>query len=345
MNDLLPSGRGRRLVLVAVASALATALVVLVIGEAADFADLGDRLRRASAGWLLVAGAGEAIAYAGYLAGYRAVAALAGGPRLPASVALRVVALAFGAFSLATAVGGLSIDFWALREAGESPTRASARVIAFETLRWAVLGLAACVAAVAALTGVSRWVGVIVPVAWLVVVPACFAGGLWVSAPGRRERLGGADPHAGRIRQAFGVAVQALVLLRALVAAGGGAAGARRRAVAATLVYWAGDLLCAWAALRGFGARVGVAPLLLGYATGYVSEAVPLPAGGAGGVDAAMTGAFALAGAPLGAALLGAVTFRIFNFWLPALVAVPSMLGAPRLRDRLREIAEERGPG
>ena len=340
MHDLLPSGRGPRLVLVALASVLATALVVLLIGEAADFADLAHRLRHAAAGWLVLAAAGEAIAYAGYLAGYRAVAGLSGGPQLPAPVALRVVALAFGAFSLATAVGGLSVDFWALREAGEPPARASARVIAFETLRWAVLAVATCLAAVAALTGVTRWVGVIVPVAWLVVVPACFAGGLYVSAPNRRERL--ARSGGGRIRRAFAVAVGALVLLRTLVRTG---AAARRRAFGGTLVYWVGDALCAWAALRAFGAQVGVGPLLLGYATGYVSEAVPLPAGGAGGVDAAMTGGFVLAGAPLGAALLGAITFRIFTFWLPALVAVPSMLGAPALRDRLREIAEAREPG
>jgi uncharacterized membrane protein YbhN (UPF0104 family) len=326
----------------ALASALATALVVLLIGEASDFADLGNRLRHAAAGWLVLAAAGEAIAYAGYLAGYRAMAGFLDGPRLPTSVALRVVALAFGAFSLATAVGGLSVDFWALREAGEPPARASARVIAFETLRWAVLAVATCLAAIAALTGASRWVGVIVPVGWLVVVPACFAGGLWVSAASRRERLGDAGPGAGRIRRAFGVAVQSLVLLRTLMRTG---AGTRRRAVGGTVVYWVGDALCAWAALRAFGAQVGVAPLLLGYATGSVSEAVPLPAGGAGGVDAAMTGGFALAGAPLGAALLGAITFRIFNFWLPALVAVPSMLRAPALRDRLREIAEQREPG
>ena len=151
-----------------------------------------------------------------------------------------------------------------------------------------MISVATCLAAVAALLGLSRSVGPVLPVAWLVVVPACFAGGLWVSA-------------------------------------------ARR------------DLLCAWAALRAFGARVGLGPLLLGYATGYVSEAVPLPAGGAGGVDAAMTGGFVLAGAPLGAALLAAVTFRVFNFWLPALIAVPTMLGVRGLRDRLQEIATQRG--
>ena len=321
-----------------VAGVLATVLVVVLIAEAAHSADLLGRLRRASAGWLLVCAVGEAIAYAGYLAGYRAIAQLDGGPRLPAWVALRVVALAFGAFAVATAVGGLSVDFWALREAGEPPARASARVIAFETLRWAVLALATWLAALAALAGLSRWVGWVLPVVWLVVVPACFAGGLWVSSPRRRDRL--ARPRGGRIRRAFGVAVETLVYLRTLMSA---RLGIRGRALGGSLVFWAGDAACAWAALRAFGVRVGVAPLLLGYATGYVSEAIPLPAGGAGGVDAAMTGGFVLAGAPLGAALLAAVTFRIFNFWLPALLAVPSMLGARGLRDRLEEIAASRG--
>jgi uncharacterized membrane protein YbhN (UPF0104 family) len=122
----------------------------------------------------------------------------------------------------------------------------------------------------------------------------------------------------------------------------GGAPAPRRRALGGTAVYLAGDVLCAWAALRAFGAHVALAPLLVGYSTGYVSEAVPLPAGGSGSVDAAMTGGFVLAGAPLSAALLGAVTFRLFTFWLPALVAVPSIVTAPRLRDRLREIAAAR---
>jgi uncharacterized membrane protein YbhN (UPF0104 family) len=342
LHDLLPSEWGRRLALVAAGGILATALVVALIAEASHSAHLLDRLRHAAPGWLVVCAAGEVIAYTGYLAGYRSMAQLDGGPRLPASVALRVVALAFGAFAVATAIGGLSVDFWALREAGEPPARASARVIAFETLRWAVLSVATWVAALAALLGLSRSVGTVLPVAWLVVVPACFAGGLWVSAARRRDRLGssGARSH-NWLRRAFAVAVDALVYLRVLACTR--FEGLRRRAFGGSFLFWVGDLLCAWAALRAFGVRVGVGSLLLGYATGYVSEAVPLPAGGAGGVDAAMTGGFVLAGAPLGAALLAAVTFRVFSFWLPALVAVPSMLGARSLRDRLHEIAAQRG--
>jgi uncharacterized membrane protein YbhN (UPF0104 family) len=318
----------------------ASALAVLLIGQAARFEEVGRSLRRAAAWWLVLGVLGEAIAYAGYVVAYRAVAELDGGPRLPPGLAVRVVILAFGAFSLATAVGGLSVDFWALREAGEPPARASARVIAFETLRWALVALATCLAALAVLTGLARHRIWPVALAWLVLVPACFAGGLWVSAGARRDRL--AESRGGRLRRAFAVAVGALVYLRTLLRTH---SGLRRRALGGTAVYWAGDLVCAWAALRAFGAHVGLAPLLVGYTTGYVSEAVPLPAGGSGGVDAAMTGGFALAGAPLSAALLAAVSFRVLTFWLPALVAVPSIAGAGRLRDRLREVAAARRSG
>jgi uncharacterized membrane protein YbhN (UPF0104 family) len=116
----------------------------------------------------------------------------------------------------------------------------------------------------------------------------------------------------------------------------------RVRAVIGGVVYWAGDLLCAWAALRSFGTTLGLAPLLVGYTTGYLAEALPLPAGGSGSVEAAMTGGFVLAGAPIDGALLGAVAFRVFNFWMPAIPAVVSVLTVRGLRERLQEIARER---
>jgi uncharacterized membrane protein YbhN (UPF0104 family) len=116
----------------------------------------------------------------------------------------------------------------------------------------------------------------------------------------------------------------------------------RLPAIGGSALYWTGDFVCAWAALRVFGVHLPLLPLLLGYATGFASDLLPLPAGGAGGVDAAMTGGFVLAGAPLSAALLAAVTFRVFNFWLPAVVAVPSLLWVRGLRERLEGIAAAR---
>ena len=107
-------------------------------------------------------------------------------------------------------------------------------------------------------------------------------------------------------------------------------------------VYWTGDLLCAWAALRAFGVSIGVLPLLVGYSTGLLSEMLPLPAGGAGGVDAALTGGFVLSGIPLSSALLAAVTFRLFTFWLPMVLALLSVVTVGSLRRRLKEIATAR---
>ncbi len=332
----MSAGRKRQ-ALIVVLGAAATVAAILLIGQAAHYAELLKRLRGATPGWLVVCAAGETLAYVGYMAAYQVMAGLSGGPWLPPRVLLRVVGLSFGAYSLATTVGGLSVDFWALREAGEPPALASARVIALETMRWAVLGVATCLAGIAVLVGLAQRTPWPVPVAWLVVVPACFAGGLWVSARRRRDRYIGAT--GGRLRRALGVAVMALAYVRDLMAA---PRGLRWRAIAGAAVFWAGDILCAWAALRAFGTDVGLAPLVLGYTTGYVSVGLPLPGGGSGGVDAAMTGGFVLAGAPLSGALLGAVAFRVFTFWLPALAALLAVITAHGLRERLHEVAAQR---
>jgi uncharacterized membrane protein YbhN (UPF0104 family) len=180
----------------------ASATAVLLIGRAASYAELLKRLRGADPAWLVVCALGETAAYAGYIVCYQAMAQLSGGPRLTAPIVVRVVGLAFGAFSVATAIGGLSVDFWALREAGEPAALASARVIALETLRWAVLGVATCVAGIVVLVSGEHHVTWLVPAVWLVVVPLCFAGGLWVSGARRRVRFNTAA--GGRLRRALG---------------------------------------------------------------------------------------------------------------------------------------------
>lgn len=331
-----PFGAHKRVFAVLTLAILITVGVVLLIGQATHYANLTKRLGDAAGGWLAVCAGGVALSYLGWVISYRQTAEVAGGPRLPPWVALRVIGLSFGAFTLATTVGGLTVDFWALRQAGEPAAQASARVIALETLRWAVLAAATCGAAAAILAGVATRPPWGVNLAWVAGVPPCFAAGLWISAPGRRERFIEAQ---GKLRQALGIAVRGLVYLRELLA---GPLRAKVRAVSGGVVYWAGDLVCAWAALRAFGTTLGLAPLLVGYTTGYLAEALPLPAGGSGGVEAAMTGSFVLAGAPLDGALLGAVTFRVFNFWLPAVPAIISVMTVRGLREQLQEIARER---
>ncbi len=328
----------KRLLVSLLVAVAATVVAVVLIGQAAHFAKLLARLRDVRPGWLAVCAAGEAMAYAGFIGSYQAMAELDGGPRLSYATVARVVGLSFGAFSVATTIGGLSVDFWALREAGEPPRLAGARIIALETMRWAVLALATCVAGIVVLLGIGGdHVLLGIAVGWLVLTAACFAAGLWISAPVRRDRF--IQAPGGRLRRALGVAVAALCLIRALRRA------PRRlavRALGGATVFWVGEILCAWAALRAFGVTVAGAPLLIGYTTGYLSMGLPLPAGGSGTVDAAMTGGFVLAGASLQSALLAAIVFRLFSFWLPAIGALLSLATIRGLRARLRAVAARR---
>jgi uncharacterized membrane protein YbhN (UPF0104 family) len=301
---------GRRLLLVVAAGIVLAVGAATAIGKAANYTRLLHELRGADARWLPLCLAGEVLAYAGYVVAYRETAAVAGGPRLSVGRTLRIVAAGFGAMVLATGAGTLAVDYWALRRAGAAARDALARVIALNTLEWAVLGGGATAAAAALALGADAgapW-GALAP--WLVAVPLCVAAAFWVTAPRRYERL--AAERGGRVRRLFAAAVRGVRLVRRSSALG----------VAGAVVYWAGDLLCLWAGLRAFGVSLGLAALVFGYATGYLVAGLPLPAGGAGGVDAAMTYALTLVGVPLAPALLGAFAYRLFNFWLPVLPAL-----------------------
>ena len=81
----------KRVIVSVVVGVAATAAVVLLIGKAAHYADLLTRLRDAQPGWLLLCAAGEALAYAGFIASYQAMAELDGGPKLSYSTVARIV--------------------------------------------------------------------------------------------------------------------------------------------------------------------------------------------------------------------------------------------------------------
>jgi uncharacterized membrane protein YbhN (UPF0104 family) len=84
---------------------------------------------------------------------------------------------------------------------------------------------------------------------------------------------------------------------------------------------------------------IGLPALIVGYATGYVATILPLPAGGAGGVDAAGVYALTLVGVSLSSALLAMLVLRICSYWLPVLVAVVSARTLARLGRELGEVA------
>ena len=96
------------------------------------------------------------------------------------------------------------------------------------------------------------------------------------------------------------------------------------------VAYWAGDILCLWAALQIVHSRLSVAALVLAYSGGYVLTRRALPAGGAGLVEVALTFALVGMGMFFVPALVGVIIYRLFNFWLPI---VPALILLPALRD------------
>jgi uncharacterized protein (TIRG00374 family) len=107
------------------------------------------------------------------------------------------------------------------------------------------------------------------------------------------------------------------------------------------MLYWAGELLTVWMALRAFGVSLDPAGLVVAYATGYASTILPLPAGGVGGVDAASTYALTLVGVPLGPALLATLVQRLCTYWLPLAIALVSARSVKRLGGDLLRVAHE----
>lgn len=312
------------------------AVVVFVVTQAVHNVHLLGRLRHASFGWFALCVAGELVSCAGLVASYRGFAASSDGPRLPVGLTIRVVALSFGAFAATTAIGGMWVEFWTLREAGEPTALASARMIGLETLQWATLAVATSAAGALSLAGAGRSVGLAAPICWIVVAAGCIAAGGWISAPGRRAE---ARLRPRVLALALGTAVGGLRLIRRLLH---DERELRTSAIGGAAAYWGGGLVCAWGALQAFHAPVGGVPLLIGYATASAALILPLPLGGAGSLDAALTAGFVLAGAPTGSALLAAIACRVFSFWLPVLCAVGSVATARSLRPHLQEVARAR---
>jgi uncharacterized membrane protein YbhN (UPF0104 family) len=345
-----PRLRPQRAVLAVVVGVALVAGAVALVGHVAEYSDLERAFDRMDAAWLPLAVGGVAIAYSGYVLAYHEVAALHGGPRLSTWAVTRIVGIGFGAFVVGSAVGGLAVDFWALHRAGCSVHEALRRVLGLNTLQWAALGAFATVAAAMALAGLAPEVPLGMALAWIAVVPFCFLAGAWVSSPRRIRRfsrvVAAPPPRSWApaplarwavtwLRNALADAIGGLRYVRAVL----GGPLRHPAGFAGFPLYWIGHLLALYAAVRAFGQELGLAGLVLAYATGYIATALPLPVGGAGGVDASLAFALTLVGLPLAPALLAAVTYRGFAFWLPIVPALALLPTAPGLSRELHELA------
>jgi uncharacterized protein (TIRG00374 family) len=89
---------------------------------------------------------------------------------------------------------------------------------------------------------------------------------------------------------------------------------------------WLLDAASLWVFVASFGHRVSPDALLVSYGLAQVLAAIPLTPGGLGVVEAVLTSALIGFGTPRGVAILGVVTYRLANFWLPIPAGAASYL-------------------
>jgi uncharacterized membrane protein YbhN (UPF0104 family) len=258
----------------------------------------------------------EAVAYLGYMLAYREVARVEGGPTLPPTKTAALVATGFGPF---IARGGFAVDLHAFRQECVSDREARVRVLGLGALEYALLAPATCIVAIMLLVDNVQKPALGVTMPWAIAVPV--GGILALSALRLRERLRGRRgwrDHVAQWLDSIHVLRQLFVRLEHVVGPLGSG------------IYWFGDIACLALCLRAYlGHFPSIAPLLVGYATGYALTRRSLPLGGAGAVEALLPFALSWSGIPLAAAVPAVLAYRIVNFWLPI---VPAVFGLRSLR-------------
>lgn len=320
----------RRLLLGGLLALLLVAGVALLLGKAAGYAHVLQRLRAADPSWLALALAAEGLCFAGYIVALRAVARSEGGPALSyrGAAHLAFAALGAGRLFFGGGAGALALDYWAFRTAGAAKDEAAARVLALNIVLIAAAGAGTWLAALVLTLAEPGAAPLHLTLPWLVAVPALFAAARLFEALPRPHWL-------GRLTGWLSRSLTALAGALAFVWALARQPRANATVLAAALLDWGGDALCLWAGLRSFGIAIDPARLALAYGTGYAVTLLPLPFGGVGSADAAMAAAVRAVGVPLAPALLGVLAYRLFSFWLPTIPGIAAVIALEPLGRRL----------
>jgi uncharacterized membrane protein YbhN (UPF0104 family) len=328
---VVPSG-WRALVGVAAAVLLVVG-VGLLIARAAGFAEVREAIEKADATWFAVCLAAQALALCAYADVVRGGFRWHGGPDPGFRLSAYVMLASIGATRVFAAggVGAIAATYWCFRRARFSTDDALVRVLGFNTLFYVSFGIGAWLAALATATGVWGDESVALTLPWLVLVPVCFGAAVLVTEPARVERL--LRPGGSFVRRALAYAIAGAAWVREVLPEPAG-----RRLLVSSTLYWVGNLVCLWASLRSVGESLPVPELVLAFAVGQAAAILPLPLGGVGGVDAALTYALTAVGVPLALALVAVGVYRLFAFWAPTIPALPALVLLPHAGKRLEQL-------
>jgi uncharacterized protein (TIRG00374 family) len=93
-----------------------------------------------------------------------------------------------------------------------------------------------------------------------------------------------------------------------------------------SLANWVFDGLALWASLRAFGYAGGLIELTLAFSVVQIVASLPISVGGLGVVEASLVPLLIGLGTGSSVAVLGVLTWRLFNYWLPLPMGVAAYL-------------------
>jgi len=319
----MPIFTTRRLIQTVVVVFILLGAIYFLFPKLIGLSDALGKLDEADPLWIAIAIGFNVLAYATYIALFKAVV---GGDALrltwKETYEINMAGVAGTLLFSAGGAGGIAVTYWALRKAGMSRRDVARRMVAFVSLHYAFYPIALIVFGVLLRTGVLNGKSSVE----LTIIPAGVAGLLLILGvlitlipPDAERRLarfahGERSRHwleaAGKVPATLGEGFRFAVGLFAHPRRGGlaviGAAG-----------FWAASIGVLWASFHAFGVHVPLAVVVQGFFLGMVANLFPLAPAGVGAVDAGMIGAFVLFGIPEETVFPAVLIFRLVAFWMP----------------------------
>ena len=340
----MPIFTTRRLVQTVVVVFLLLGAIYFLFPKLIGLGDALGKLDEADPLWIAIAIGFNVVAYATYIALFKAVV---GGDALRLTwgetYEINMAGVAGTLLFSAGGAGGIAVTYWALRKAGMQRRDVARRMVAFVSLHYAFYPIALIVFGILLRTGVLNGKGSVE----LTIVPAAAAGLLLVlgvlvtlipADAGQRlarfahsERSRAWLQSAGKVPATLGEGFRFALGLFAHPRRGGlaviGAAG-----------FWAASIGVLWASFHAFGVHVPLAVVVQGFFLGMVANLFPLAPAGVGAVDAGMIGAFVLFGIPEETVFPAVLIFRLVAFWMPI---PPGIFAFFQLRNTVHRWEEE----
>jgi hypothetical protein len=303
-----------------VASVLAALVVVeyLVLPQLAVARRALDLLRGVDPLLLVAATALEGVALVAYAQLTRAVLPREHAPRLGTSLRIVLATLSLSHVVPGGSAAGTSLGFRLLTATGVRGTDAGfalatqgiGSALVLNLLLWAGLVASIPLRGFQPLTGTVALVGALLLGGFGLAVVGLTRGEDRLARLLVRSaaRLPFVDPDGVEaVLRRVAERLRALAGDRRLLARAGGWAAAN----------WLADAAALWLFLAAFGELTWPDALVVSYGLAYVLAAVPITPGGLGVVEAVLTSSLVGFGIPRGVAILGVVSYRLVNFWLP----------------------------